>query len=154
MAGQRVPSWMLWLVIPAAPVALAFETLVRLTAFPDDFELVREFLRPQLTPVAWVVAGVTGALAMLGLAMQRKISQRRLAGMADASIDERYTALYAVFFLTSSVPQLPTILATFGFTFGASIWPVLIAIALCSAGIIAQALQVRRLIEPSKAEVP
>ena len=57
MGGHRRPSTgLLWATIVAAPLALGFETLLRALLFPDDFELIRDFLRPTLTWVAWGLA--------------------------------------------------------------------------------------------------
>lgn len=146
MASERRSTKILWLVIVAAPIALAFETALRLLLFPPEFELVREFLNPYLTPVAWLIALIVGAAALLGLALQRRIVAKRLSSQPDATGDQRYQLAVGVFLLTSSVPQIPSILSTFSFMFGASIVPVLAGIAVCSVGVIAQAIRIPRLI--------
>jgi len=143
MASQRPPNRVLWLVILAAPVALGFETTIRLLFFPDDFEMVREFLHPFLTPVAWALGLLAAVGGFAGLALQRRMSEKRLARLPpDASVELRYQQVFGVFLLTTAVPQIPSVLATITFTFGASIWPVLVGIVFCSAGVVAQARRV------------
>ncbi|HJL15964.1 MAG TPA: hypothetical protein RMH99_09920 [Sandaracinaceae bacterium LLY-WYZ-13_1] len=149
MARRRRPSKaLLWLTIVAAPAALAVETGLRLLLFPEDFELVRELLNPTLTPVAWVLGGVAGIAAWVGLLVQRRISRRRLAKLpADADDEARFAAVFGVFLLTTAVPQIPAIFSTFAYMFGASLVPVLVGIGLCSVGVVAQALRVSSLAE-------
>lgn len=143
MADQRPPNRVLWLVILAAPVALALETGMRLLLFPADFDIVREFLNPYLTPVAWGLGLLAGVGGWLGLFLQKRMSEKRLAKLpSDAPVALRYQAVFAVFLLTTSVPQIPSVFATISFTFGADLLPVLVGIALCSIGVVAQALRV------------
>ena len=103
-----------------------------------------------------VQAAVRGRLAFaafgaaLGLVVQRHVANRRLARLPDdATVDQRYREIFAVFLLTTAVPQIPALLSTFVFMFGASIWTVSTAIAFCSVGVVAQALRV-----PAMAENP
>lgn len=132
-------------------MALGFETALRLLLFPDDFAIVREFLNPYLTPVAWLLGGLAALGAWLGLALQRRLTTKRIAKLdSEATDDQRYAAGFGVFLLTSSVPQIPSILATITFTFGASLLPVLVGIALCSVGVVAQALRVGRLADQAQ----
>ena len=78
------------------------------------------------------------------------MANRRLARLPDdATVDQRYREIFAVFLLTTAVPQIPALLSTFVFMFGASIWTVSTAIAFCSVGVVAQALRV-----PAMAENP
>ncbi|MGE0789026.1 MAG: hypothetical protein AB7S26_25360 [Sandaracinaceae bacterium] len=144
MTARRPPAFALWLVILAAPVALAFETGLRKLLFPADFEIVREFLQPYLTPVAWVLGIIAGLGGWIGLGLQRRLSARRLEKLpANASPEMRHSAVFAAFLLSVSLPQLPSVLSTICFTFGASIWPVLTGMVLCTLGVVAQALRVR-----------
>ena len=136
----------LLLTILAAPGALGFETLLRALLFDDDFELLRQFLSPVLTPVAWVLGLVAAAGSLAGLALQRSIAHKRLARLPEgASFEVRYQQVLAVFLLTTAAPQIPAILATFAFMFGASLAPVLVGVGICSLGVIAQALRVSSL---------
>ncbi|MFK7985162.1 MAG: hypothetical protein AB8I08_03950 [Sandaracinaceae bacterium] len=154
MAQARSGRALLGLTILAAPGALAFETLLRKLLFPvlvPEFELIREFFAPMLTPVAYVVSVFIALFAVVGLLLQKRMSEKRLAKLPeDADRDMRFRAILGVFLLTSSVPQIPTILSTFAYMFGASLVPVLIGIGLCSLGVVAQAVRVTKLSEPPR----
>ena len=142
-AGKRPSTVLLWATIVAAPAALGFETALRWLLFPDDFELFREFLHPYLTPVAWLFALAAAAGAAVGLVLQRKLAEKRIAALpADAPLGPRYSAVTGVFLLTTVAPQLPSIVATFCFMFGSSIVPVLVAIGVTTVGVVLQALRV------------
>lgn len=146
MAAKPRSRALLFLTILAAPGALAFESLLRALLFPPDFEVLREFLSPVLTPVAWVLGLTAAAGSLGGLALQRSIAEKRLARLPEGAGDEaRYGQVLGVFMLTTAAPQIPAILATLAFMFGASLWPVLVGVGICSAGVIAQALRVSRL---------
>ena len=147
MSEKRpVSPWMLWLTIVAAPVALGFETALRLVFFPDDFELIREFLRPSLTPVAWALGGVAALASFGGVLVQRRLAAKRLQVLgAEATFDMRYRAVFGVFLLTTAIPQVPAIFSTLTFMFGASLVPVLVGIVVSSLGVVTQALRVETL---------
>jgi len=149
MAEKRPSTTLLWLTIVAAPAALGLETGLRLLLFPPEFELIRDFLRPMLTPVAWGFAGVAALGAGLGLVLQRRLVEKRIGALeaAQSTRERRFQIAFGVFLLTTAVPQIPSILATFCFTFGASIVPVVAAIALTSVGVVGQALRVPKLAE-------
>jgi len=149
VAAER-PRAVLWLTILAAPGALVVETALRKLIFPPEFDEVRAFLEPMLTPVGWGMAAVAAIGAALGLVVQRRVALKRLARLPDtATVDDRYREIFAVFLLTTAVPQIPALLSTFVFMFGASVWTVIAAIAFCSVGVVAQALRV-----PAMAENP
>lgn len=140
---------LLWATIVAAPAALGLETVLRLLLFPDDFDLVRGFLREYLTPVAWVFVLVAAIGAAVGLKLQRALAEQRVSRLPpDAPLSARYAAVVGVFLLTTVAPQLPSILVTFCFMFGSSIVPVLAGIAVTTVGVVLQALAVRELAEP------
>lgn len=145
MAAKR-PKALLWLTLLAAPVALAVETGLRLLIFPAEFELVREFLNPTLTPVAWALGGLSAAAGVAGLAVQRKVSERKLAKLpSKCDTEARYHAVFGVFLLTTAVPQIPALLSTFAYMFGASLLPVLVGVGVSSVGVVSQALRVSHL---------
>lgn len=76
------------------------------------------------------------------------MTDRRLAALpAGADVNDRYQAVFAVFLLTTSVPQIPALLATFTYMFGASLVPVVVGVGVCSVGVVSQALRVPRLAE-------
>ena len=147
-AEKRPSTLLLWATIVAAPVALGFETALRLLIFPEDFDLIRELLNPVLTPVAWLLVFVAAAGGALGLFLQRKLAEKRIAAFPeDAPLGPRYSAVMGVFLLTTAAPQLPSIAVTFCFMFGSSIVPVIVAIAVTTVGVILQALRVPKLAE-------
>jgi membrane protein YqaA with SNARE-associated domain len=152
MASKRPSPALLWLTMIAAPGALAVETLLRWVLFPPEFEQVRELLHPFLTPVAWALGGVAALASLGGLALQRRMAERRIARAPDASSeDARYREVFGVFLLTASVPQVPALLSTFAYMFGASVVPVLIGIAISSVGVVSQALRVSTLAQAERA---
>ena len=147
-AEKRPSTLLLWATIVAAPAALGFETALRLLFFPAEFDLIREFLREYLTPVAWVLVLVTALGAAIGLGLQRALAQKRVSRFPpDAPLSARYAAVTGVFLLTTAAPQLPSILATFCFMFGSSILPVLVCISVTTMGVVLQALRVPALAE-------
>ena len=147
-AQERPSTLLLWATIVAAPAALGLETVLRRLLFPDEFELVREFLRTALTPVAWVFVALAVVGAAAGLVLQRSLAIQRLSRLPpDAPLSARYGAVVGVFLLTTVLPQLPSILVTFCFMFGSSIVPVLVGIAVTTVGVVLQALRVRTLAE-------
>lgn len=147
-AQKRLSMLLLWATIAAAPVALGCETALRLLLFPDDFDLVRAFLSPVLTTVAWLFVPVAGLGGAIGLLLQRKLAEKRIAAFPDdAPLGPRYSAVMGVFLLTTVAPQLPSIAVTFCFMFGSSIVPVLVTIAVTTVGVVLQAHRVPRLAE-------
>lgn len=147
MSSARPSRAIIWLTIVAAPVALGLETVLRRILFPAEFEGFRAFLEPVLTPIAWCLGLVAGAASVIGLALQRRLTEKRLARIPEASLHLRHGQVSAVFLLTASVPQIPAIFSTFAFMFGASIWPVLAGMAICTIGVALQAARLRALAE-------
>jgi hypothetical protein len=145
MASTRPSRAILYLTALAAPVALGFETVLRHLLFPPEFEQFRAFLEPVLTPFAWVLGLLAGAASLAGFALQRRLTEKRLARVTADDVAIRHAQVLGVFLLTASVPQIPAILSTFAFMFGASIAPVLAGIAICTAGVVAQAMRVEGL---------
>lgn len=128
----------------AAPVALAFETLLRTLLFPPDFELVRLFLEPVMTPIAWLLVAIATTAGIAGVLLQPRLVARKLARFGGhATSAQRETALNQVFMLTASIPQIPTIASTFAFMFGASLVPTLVGVAICTISVLAQGLALR-----------
>lgn len=145
-AKARGSGGLVVLTALAAPVALAFETLLRHLLFPPSFEVLRETLRPVLTPVAWGLAGACLLAGIAGLFLQRRMATRAVARLAAdrRSGGEAARARLGAFLLAASVAQVPAILATFSYMFGARITPVLVAVALVTLAVLAQAQLARR----------
>jgi hypothetical protein len=138
------------LTVVATPLALGMETLVRTQVFPllmgGDFEEVRTVLGPLLTPVAWGLCGVAILANLAGFALYARLVARSIAKLPEArraDPAERERAALGAFLLAASVPQVPCILSTLTFTFGAPLAPVLVGVTLGSLGVFAQALRTR-----------
>ena len=138
----------LWLTVLAAPVALGFETLLRSLIFPSEFQLFREFLRPYLTPFGWALTAVIGLASVAGLSLQARFTRRSLERLPADRPDQRYGAAFAVFLLTTALPQIPTLLSTFAYMFGSELAPVLTGVGICSIGVVGQAIRVGALSNP------
>lgn len=130
----------------AAPVALAFETLLRRLLFPPEFERVREALRPVLTPVAWLLCLICAVAGVAATALQRRLVARGIDRLPSdrRSPEQIDRARIGAFMLAASVPQVPAVLATFGFMFGAALTPVVVAIAIATVAVLVQAVHTRR----------
>jgi hypothetical protein len=131
------------LTVVAAPVALASETALRKLLFPPEFEEVRALLEPSLTPVGWALVGVAVVLAVAAVPLRRRLGARAVAKLPEArraDPAEVARAQTGAFMLAASVPQLPAIASTMAFMFGASVAPVLVAVAVSTVGVVLQAL--------------
>lgn len=131
------------LTVIAAPVALAFETLLRKLLFPPEFEEVRALLEPSLTPVGWGLVGVAALLAGGGVPLKRRLGARALARLPEARRRDPAQVAKAelgAFMLAATVPQIPAIASTMTFMFGASLVPVLVAVGVSTVGVVLQAL--------------
>lgn len=127
----------LLLLAASTPLALLLETGLRRVMFPPEFDEVRLWLRPQITPWLWI-APLACALALpVGLLVQRALVARSLRrSTTEPTPAARASAELDALLLATSVPQVPAILATMGFTMGASIEPVVAAMAVATVGIL------------------
>lgn len=134
------------LTIVATPVAFTVETLLRRFVLPPDFEEVRPFLEPFLTPLGWALV-CAGAVAVVGgLFVQRRMAAKALAKIPPEKRDdpdEQRKAQVGAFLLAASVPQLPSIFASICYTLGASIWPVAAAMVVSTIGVLLQAIRMK-----------
>jgi hypothetical protein len=128
------------LIALSSPLSLAIETGVRTLLFTDDMRALRLMARDALTPVAWAFVPVTALASLVGVFAHRAALRRALAHAAtrpdrpDAVENARLTALY----VATSVPQVPALLATFLFTAGATVWPVMITLLVAAGGVMLQ----------------
>ncbi|MEM9188817.1 MAG: hypothetical protein AAGF12_06560 [Myxococcota bacterium] len=133
------------LTLVAAPGALAVESLLRWLLFPEDFEILRTYLEPFVTPIAWLMAALTAILGLVGLRLQRTMSAKKIARLPEERRTEaqlRRTRT-GVFLLTASVPQIPAVIATVLFMIGSSLWPVIVALVVVTVAVGAQAYRLR-----------
>jgi hypothetical protein len=132
------------LVAVSAPLALGFETLIRVYLFMPmlgaDLAEVRAFFWPELTPavriaaatrIAWGLVGASLLAGLLGLGLLRRAAQR--ATLATSPAETARAKVRDRMLLLSSVPQIPAILATLCFSFGAELSPVLGSMLVSSA---------------------
>ena len=161
MARDRGRTTLLVMTIVAAPLALGFETLLRHLMFPPEFDLIRDMLRSTLTAVAWVLVAVCVLLGFVGLRLQRRSVERARAQAGSMRVPSAFSdpgrgspaggappdlvarARTGGFMLGATIPQIPAILATFAFMFGASLLPVLVAIGVVTAFVAVLAARTR-----------
>lgn len=130
------------LIALSSPLSLAVETGVRTLLFTGEMKELRLMVRDALTPVAWAVVPVTVAASLLGVWAHRVALRRALAAAkkrtgvpwAEAEESARMTALY----VATSVPQIPALGATFLFTAGARVEPVMLTLLIAAAGVMLQ----------------
>lgn len=145
MSATRARAVLVVATVVAAPAALGVETAIRRGLFPADFEVLRAFLAPTLTPVAWGLTGLAGLAGFLGLSAQRRLVDERLARLPEgAPSDVRAGVRTQVFLLTASIPQVPVLVSTFAVMFGAALTPVAVGIAVSSIAVLAQGLRLGR----------
>jgi hypothetical protein len=142
MAAKRPSKLLYGATIVAAPVALAFETLLRWILFPPEFEDIRMLLRPHLAPFGWALTVLAALMMVVGFVVQHSVTKKRIERAKAETSEHRHRIAFGVFLLTTAVPQIPAILSTFTFMFGAPIWPVLASIGVCSVGVVGQAIRV------------
>jgi hypothetical protein len=141
---RGVGRWtMLVFVGGAAPIAFALEVLLRSLLLPASFERARADLRPTLTPVAWVLLAVCVPAVLLGWSTNRWLVRRELARLRDPSPTQRRRVQLEALLLATSIPQLPALLAIVASMFGAENTPVLLTLAVSTAGVVAQGLRSR-----------
>lgn len=145
-----------FIIAISAPLALAFETLFRVhvlrRVLGPDLDLMRELFSPTLTDVAWGLAALTVVAGAFGTAIiprsLRLAETRARAQSKGQPLDDgarRQRAMERLFLLTS-IPQVPAIFATFCFTFGSRIAPVIAAMIVSTIFVAAQGLVVSRLL--------
>jgi hypothetical protein len=147
-AAYRPPSLRtaILLIAFSAPVALAFETLFRTQILArivgPDLNQVRDFFSPPLTSLAWALAGVTVIAGIAGVALVPIAIRRIEAAAAKAGLEQDREALerraLGPLYLLTSIPQVPAILATFCFTAGSLLTPVVVAMAVSTVAVLAQ----------------
>lgn len=129
---------LLGLVALSTPLAVVVETGVRRLMMPPDFDAVRAWLSPALTPWAW--ATVPAAVAATGLSwwlyrvLTRRELRRRRPGLSEA--EARAKAELEAVLLASSAPQVPAVVATMLFMMGAEGLPVAVAMGVAMLGVL------------------
>lgn len=139
------------LVAVSTPLALAFETGLRRIMFPPEFDDVRMWLRPSITPWVWIAPVACVIAVPLGFALQRWLVARDLARFPEQErTDARRTAAeFDALLLSTSAPQLPAVISTFAFMAGSHLSPVIAAMVVATAGIMVLGLVVVRRAAPA-----
>ncbi|MCA9600578.1 MAG: hypothetical protein KC417_01060 [Myxococcales bacterium] len=125
----------------AAPVALVFEWALRRWALGDALDEVRAALGPYATFLASGLALVSIGLAVVAAPLFRALATRAFAKIppeARAHPGRRTQAITGAFLIASSVVQLPALVATLAYTFGASFGPVALCLACSCVGVVHQ----------------
>ncbi|MCB9662375.1 MAG: hypothetical protein H6726_32350 [Sandaracinaceae bacterium] len=124
------------LVVTAVPTAWAAETALRAAFFPADFEQLRELLRPTMSAAARGLVVLTVVLAVPSYVLMRHLARRRLRQLPPMRPDLRAGARVLAFLGASSLLQLPGVLVTFCFMFGAAWKPVAACVTLGTLGLL------------------
>jgi len=126
------------IVAISTPLAIVFETVARRWMMPPEFEEVRAWLEPSVTPWMWLTPFAAALGIPLGLRLQRWLVARNLARIPDhrRSPVTEATAVSDAMLLSTSVPQVPAVLATLGLLIGSAPTPVLLATAVATAGVL------------------
>lgn len=134
------------IVAVSTPLALLIETGLRQVMFPPEFPEVRMWLRPTITPWMWLAAPLAVAVTPLGYRLQSWLVRRALARLPAERRTEQERLEHEVdaMLLSTSVPQFPALLATFGFMFGSELLPVAVAMAAATAGVLVVGVLVAR----------
>ena len=130
----------------STPLAVVIETGLRQIMFPPEFDDVRMWLRPSITPWMWLCAPLAVLVTPLGYKLQGWLVARALAKLPEerrTEAERRELELDSLL-LSTSIPQFPALFATFGFMFGSALLPVVVAMATATAGVIAVGILVAR----------
>ncbi|MGH1341059.1 MAG: hypothetical protein ACRBN8_05880 [Nannocystales bacterium] len=153
----RRQTWlMLALVALSTPMALVAETYLRQLMFPPEFDEVRAYLRPSLELPVWSLLSLVALTTWFGVRAQARRIERRMAARPPEEQTQRFRDkdTFDSLVLFTSLPQIPAILATFCFMFGASLVPVLANMAASTAGVLVVGLSGLRQAQRTNTEPP
>lgn len=125
-------------VAVSTPLAVVFETLLRRWLMPPELEEVRAWWEPSVTPWMWLMPPLALVGIPLGLALQRWLVRRNVAALPEhrRTPAAEAKAVLDAMLLSTSVPQVPAVLATMGLLVGSRPAPVLVATAIATAGVL------------------
>jgi hypothetical protein len=126
------------IVAASTPLAVAIETLFRRSLFPPEFDEVRAWLEPSVTPWMWLTPFAAALGIPLGLRLQRWLERRNLASIPQhrRTPSTAANAVLDAMLLSTSVPQVPAVAATMGLLLGSAPTPVLVATGVATAGVL------------------
>ena len=146
--SRRSIGVMLILIAASTPAALGLEWVIRRLFLPPVMDEFRDWMRPTLSPFAWLMVGLALAATWVAWALNDRLYQRslrRLTRGRPPTPQQTAGARFQTLLLVTSIPQVPALVATIGFTFGASFAPTLVTVCVGTLGVLVQWLGVRRL---------
>lgn len=148
--AARKAYGILALIAVSTPAMFGVESLLRRLLLPPEFEQVRAWLGPSITPYVWGLAAAAAVAAPVALRLQRSFVQRALSRLDRAHRDAQSEprARFDALILSTSVVQVPALLAVLGYLLGADLVPVIVAIVVATVGVIGQGIALR----PSRPE--
>lgn len=128
---------LLGLIALSTPLALVVEAGLRRLMMPPDFDAVRAWLSPTLTPWAWATVPATLVTTCLGWWLYRVLSRRELRARRPGLTEEqaRAKAEFEALMLASSAPQVPAVAATMLYMLGADVMPVVVSMLTATLGV-------------------
>jgi hypothetical protein len=136
----------LGLIALSTPLALAVESGLRRLMMPPDFEAVRSWLSPTLTPWAWATVPATLVTTCLGWWLYGVLSRRELRARRPGLTEEqaRAKAEFEALMLASSAPQVPAVAATMLYMLGADLVPVVGSMLGATLGVVSLGVWIGR----------
>ena len=144
--GRKRTYGLLAIIGLSTPAAMVVETVMRRLLMPPEVEMLRDWLRPVVTPwVVWALPA-TAVSVVVGAWLYRWLYRRELARLSARLPAPRAQekAEFEALMLSTSAPQLPALAATIAFMCGADLLPVLAAIAAGTLGVLVMGVWVLR----------
>lgn len=119
---------------------------MRRLVFPPDFDAVRAWLSPTLTPWAWAMVPATLVTTGIGWWLYRVLARRELSTRRPGLTAEqvRAKAEFEALMLASSAPQVPAVAATMLYMLGADVVPVAAAMGTAMLGVVSLGVWIGR----------
>lgn len=145
--SRRARLWgLLGLIALSTPLAWVMESGMRRLVLPPDFDAVRAWLSPTLTPWAWAMVPAALVTTGIGWWLYRVLARRELLARRPGLSEEqaRAKAEFEALMLASSAPQIPAVAATMLYMLGADAVPVAAAMAAATLGVVSLGLAIER----------
>ena len=113
---------------------------------PPDFDAVRAWLSPTLTPWAWAMVPAALVTTGIGWWLYRVLARRELLARRPGLTPEqaRAKAELEALMLASSAPQVPAVAATMLYMLGADAVPVAAAMITATLGVVSLGVALER----------
>lgn len=137
---------LLGLIALSTPLAWVVESGLRRLLFPPDFDAVRAWLSPTLTPWAWAMVPAALVTTGIGWWLYRALARRELLARRPGLTAEqaRAKAEFEALMLASSAPQVPAVAATMLYMLGADAVPVAAAMITATLGVVSLGVAIER----------